>query len=111
MYSKGLETGEKGVPIEDRRPEKLGFPDVDDGEPCLLAGLAFREVERRYLGGVTNVVPGVAGWDAPGSNPRRERWVGVRGMSERSSFGLKRGYKAKPMFRMKKIWKRNKDIS
>lgn len=75
--------------IEERRSEKLAFADM--GEGCLLAGLALREVESRYLGGVTNVVPGVAGGVAAGSKPRSERWVGVRGMSERSSFGRKRG--------------------
>jgi hypothetical protein len=77
------------VLIEERRSEKLVFADIGDG--CLLAGLALRDVESRYLGGVTNVVPGVAGGVAAGSRPRSERWVGVRGMSERSSLGRKRG--------------------
>lgn len=90
LYNRGLETGEKGVPTEGRRSERLAFAE-DMGEPCLLAGLALREVERRYLGGVTNVVPGVAGWVAAGSRPSRDRCVGVRGMSERSSLARKRG--------------------
>lgn len=111
MYSKGLETGEKGVPMEERRSDKLAFAEVDMGEPCRLAGLALREVERRYRGGVTKVVPGVAGWVAAGSRPKRNRCVGVRGMSERSSLARKSGYSAVPILRRKKIWKRNRETS
>lgn len=43
-------------------------------------------------------VPGVAGGVPLGSSPRRARWVGVRGMSERSSFGRNRGYRAVKIF-------------
>lgn len=65
---------------------------ADKGDPLwLAAGLALREVDIRYLGGVTYVVPGVAGGVAVGSKPRRARCVGVRGISERSSVGRKRG--------------------
>lgn len=51
LWSNGLETGEKGVPEETRRSEKVGV--ADKGEVWRLAGLALREVDRRYLGGVT----------------------------------------------------------
>lgn len=34
-----------------------------------------------------------------GSRPRRDRWEDVNAMSERSSFGRNRGYRAVPMFR------------
>lgn len=88
--------------MEGRRSETLALADADMGEACLLAGLALREVERRYLGGVTNVVPGVAGGVTAGSRPNRERWVGVRGMSERSSLGQKRGESAIPALKIKK---------
>lgn len=74
---------------------------LDKGDPLWLAGLALREVDIRYLGGVTYVVPGVAGGVAVGSKPRRARCVGVRGISERSSVGRKRGYKAMMMLATK----------
>lgn len=85
------------MPLEALLPEKLVLG--ENGDVLLLAGLAERE--SRYLGGVTYELPGVAGGVTEGSSPRRERCVGVRGMSERSSFGRKRGYSAKPMFRTK----------
>lgn len=78
------------------------FVPVDNGDALLLAGLAVRDAERRYLGGVTYVVPGVRGGVAEGSSPRSERCVGVRGISERSSFGRKRGNSATRIFRAKK---------
>lgn len=94
--------------MEERRSEKLAFAEI--GEGCLLAGLALRE-ESRYLGGVTNTVPGVAGGVAAGSKPRSERWVGVRGMSERSSVGRKRGERATITLKTKKSWRMNNGIS
>ena len=39
-------------------------------------------------------VPGVSGGVALGSRPRRARWVGVRGMSERLSGARRRGRSA-----------------
>lgn len=51
LWNKGLEAGENGVPEDIRRSENVGV--VDKGEVCRLAGLAFREVDMRYLGGVT----------------------------------------------------------
>lgn len=52
LWSKGLEAGEKGVPEETRRSEKLAL--ADSGEELgMLTGLAFRDVDNRYLGGVT----------------------------------------------------------
>ena len=86
LWNSGLDAGEKEDPEETRRSERVGV--ADNGEVCRLAGLALREVDIRYLGGVTYVVPGVADGVAVGSRPNRARWVGVRGMSERSSLGL-----------------------
>lgn len=85
------------MPPEGLLPERLALG--EKGDALLLAGLAERD--SRYLGGVTYELPGVGGGVTEGSSPRRERCVGVRGMSERSSFGRKRGYSAKPMFTMK----------
>lgn len=59
------------MPAEGLRSEKFAFADM--GEDGLLAGLGLREVESRYLGGVANVVPGVAGGVAEGSRPRSFR--------------------------------------
>ena len=42
-------------------------------------------------------VPGVRGGVALGSRPRSERWVGVRGMSVRSSLLVRRGRRAVAM--------------
>lgn len=44
-----------------------------------------------------------------GSRPRRARWVGVRGMSERSSFGRNRGYRAVKIF-IRKMRRRRRII-
>ena len=74
LLNKGLETGENGVPEETRRSVKVGV-EVRGEEVWRLAltGLALREVDRRYRGGVTYVVPGVTGGAAPGSKPRSAR--------------------------------------
>jgi len=88
------------VPDETRRSENVGV--ADKGEPLWLAGLPLREVDTRYLGGVAYVVPGVRGGVAVGSNPKRARCVGVKGISERLSVGRNRGYKARRMFAVKK---------
>jgi hypothetical protein len=70
-----------------------GLPDTlrPNGElptvaALLLEALTARGVLRTYRGGVTYVLPGVGGV-ASGESPRSVRWRGVRGMSERSSFG------------------------
>lgn len=77
-------------------PEARRLAPGENGDVLLLAGLAERD--SRYLGGVTYELPGVAGGVAEGSSPKRERCVGVRGISERSSLGRKRGYKEITMF-------------
>lgn len=101
LCNNGLDTGENGVPVETRRSEKLA--PADNGEAlCLLAGLALRDVDSLYLGGVTKVVPGVAGGVAVGSRPSRVRCVGVSGISERSSLGRNNGYKATRILKTKK---------
>lgn len=97
LYSSGLVDGENDAPDESLRPERPALPDRGDDAP-LLAGVAVLEAESRYLGGVMYVVPGVSGGVADGSSPRRERCVGVRGISERSSFGRNKGYNATRMF-------------
>lgn len=89
LWSKGLDAGEKEDPEEPRRSERVGVAFI--GDVCRLEGLALRVVDIRYLGGVRYVVPGVAGGVAVGSMPNRARWVGVSGISEKSSFGRYRG--------------------
>lgn len=84
---------------DSRRPDALAL--VDNGDAVLLAGLAVRDAESRYLGGVTNEVPGVNGEVVDGRRPRSERCVGVRGMSEKLSLGRNRGYNARRMFTAK----------
>lgn len=76
------------------------LPDLpESGEGLGLIGLAFREPEdNRYLGGVIYLDPGVAGALLLGSRPRRDRCEGVRGMSDKSSFGRYRGYRATTIF-------------
>lgn len=98
LYSSGLVDGENDAPDESLRPEGPALPDRGDDAP-LLAGVAVLEAESRYLGGVMYVVPGVSGGVADGSSPRRARCVGVRGISERSSFGRNKGYDASRMFK------------
>lgn len=76
-----------------------GLPLVGSGEVFRLEGLPARDPDAsRYLGGVAYCVPGVAGGVELGSRPRRERWVGVNGISDRSSFGRNSGYSAVRMF-------------
>ena len=89
LWSKGLDVGEKEDPEETRRSKRVGVAFI--GDVCRLEGLALRVVDIRYLGGVRYVVPGVAGGVAVGSMPNRARWVGVSGISEKSSFGRYRG--------------------
>ena len=99
LCNNGLGEGEKEGPDDSLCPEAPAL--ADKGEPDLLAGLAFRDAESRYLGGVTYVVPGVSDCVAEGSSPKSERCVGVNGISEKLSFGRKRGYNATRMFRAK----------
>jgi hypothetical protein len=47
-------------------------------------------------------VPGGGGGADEGSRPRSWRWVGVRGMSEMSSFGRKRGRREEMMLMRRK---------
>lgn len=69
-----------------------GLPLAARGEVPRLEGLPARDPDTsRYLGGVAYCVPGVTGGVELGLRPRRERWVGVNGISERSSFGRNRG--------------------
>lgn len=96
LWNNGLVEGEKDAPDDSRRPEAPVL--LDKGDAALLAELAVRDAERRYFGGVMYVLPGVSGEEVEGSSPRRERWVGVRGISERSSFDRKRGDRAMTMF-------------
>lgn len=100
--------------------EKLGpdtvrwldrFAPVDNGDALRPTGLTVRDEDTRYRGGVTYWDPGVAEFEADGFSPRRERCVGVRGISARSSCGRKRGYNATKMFRTKKSCKPNSDRS
>lgn len=51
FWNSGLGEGEKAGPEDTLRPEAPAL--ADSGDPDLLAGLAPRDVERRYLGGVT----------------------------------------------------------
>lgn len=99
LWSNGLVEGENNAPDDTLRPEALAL--VDKGDALLLAGLAARDPESRYLGGVMYVDPGVGGAVADGSSPKRARCVGVRGMSERLSFGRMRGYRATRILRTK----------
>jgi hypothetical protein len=79
-----------------------GLPLVAKGEEPRLAGLPARDPETTlYLGGVAYCVPGVTGGPEFGLRPSRERWVGVNGISERSSFGRNSGYKAVRMLTIK----------
>ena len=70
-----------------------------------LRGELFLGVgEREYRGGVTYCVAGVLGVSGVvlASSPRSSRWVGVKGMSERSSFDLATGKTARHMLYMNK---------
>ena len=88
----GLEKGVsllRGLALRDR-----GVP----YNPPLPAGETLRGVgDSAYRGGVIYCVPGVGGGVVFGSRPSRERCVGVRGMSARSSLGRMRGRRAKEM--------------
>lgn len=68
------------------KPEKLLLLPVDPD----MDGV------REYRGGVLYTDPGVGGADE-GPRPRSFRWPGVRGMSERSSFGRTSGNRATPI--------------
>jgi len=73
----------------------MGLPDglhSYDVLPSVAARLllADREVDREYRGGVTYVLPGVSGAE-DGPRPRRLRWDGVRGTSDKSSLRRYRG--------------------
>lgn len=61
-----------------------------------LAGDPPIEGVLEYRGGVLYADEGVAGFEL-GGRPRSLRWLGVRGMSERSSAGRTRGRRARPM--------------
>ena len=54
LLNSGLDAGEKG-PDETRRPDNPAFAESgEDGlRPVALAGLALRDVDTRYRGGVT----------------------------------------------------------
>jgi hypothetical protein len=70
----------------------VGLPVPGTGDVLRLDGLPARDPEaNRYLGGVRYCVPGVTGGVELGSRPRSARCVGVKGISDRSSFGRKRG--------------------
>lgn len=53
---------------------------------------------REYFGGVEMSEAGVGG-ALMGGRPRRSRWAGVRGMSERSSLGRTKGRRARRMLK------------
>ena len=105
----GLGEGEKEAPDDSLRPDAVAL--ADNGEPDLLAGLAFRDAESRYLGGVTYVEPGVSDCVDEGSSPSSERCVGVKGMSAKLSFGRKRGYNATSIFSAKMSRRASNDRS
>lgn len=109
LWSNGLVEGENNAPDDTLRPEALAL--VDKGDAPLLAGLAARDPESRYFGGVIYVDPGVGGGVAEGSSPKRARCVGVRGISERLSFGRMRGYSAMRILKMKTSCKIRREIS
>ena len=56
------------------------------------------------------MLSGVGGTEALGSSPKRARCVGVRGISVRSSFGRKSGYKAMRILAAKYIFSRKYGI-
>jgi hypothetical protein len=62
----------------------------------MLAGDPASDGVLEYRGGVLYAEFGVAGREL-GGRPSSFRWAGVRGMSERSSFGRTRGSNAKAM--------------
>ena len=105
LCSNGLGEGEKGM-----RGETLARL-ADPGDEPILRGLALRDPERRYFGGVTYVLSGVGFVVARGSSPKRARCVGVRGMSVRSSFGRKSGYNATRIFAAKYSPRKKKIVS
>lgn len=51
LWNNGLVAGENEAPEDTRRSDNVGV--ADNGDVGLLTGLAFREVDMRYLGGVT----------------------------------------------------------
>ena len=102
----GLAEGEYGEPLP-CLPNGLSFR--DRGEFELLLSEPVRGVgDRGYLGGVMYWVVGVDEGVTFGSRPSKARWVGVRGMSVRSSFGFTRGRKAVPMLKSKMRFIRRK---
>ncbi len=62
----------------------------------MLAGDPASDGVREYRGGVLYAELGVAGREL-GGRPSSLRWAGVRGMSERSSWGRTSGSSAKAM--------------